>query len=103
MALAAEDIEFIKGHLETWLAEKGLAVATQSILDRELFERVVRVEEELRHQRELMQQGFAAIERRFEQVDEHLTELGRSMDRSMAWTFGLTASAVATIIATLRF
>jgi hypothetical protein len=93
------------------------AAVPQPVLERELLERVVRVEEELRHQRELMQQGFAAMERRFEQVDKrfeqvdkrfeqvdkHLTELGRRMDRFMIWTFGLTASAVAIIIAALRF
>jgi hypothetical protein len=79
------------------------AAVPQPVLERELLERVVRVEEELRHQRELMQQGFAAMERRFEQVDKHLTELGRRMDRFMVWTVGLTASAVAIIIAALRF
>jgi hypothetical protein len=124
MALAAEDIEFIKGHLEEWLAEKRLAAAPQPVLERELLERVVRVEEELRHQRELMQQGFAAmekrfeeinkrfeqvdkrfeqVEKRFEQVDRHLTELTRRMDRFMVWTFSLTVSAVAIIIAAMRF
>ena len=36
----------------------------------ELRERMIRVEEELKHQRELMQQGFAMMEKRFQQVDK---------------------------------
>ena len=36
----------------------------------ELRERMVRVEEEFKHQRELMQQGFEQVDRRFEELRE---------------------------------
>ena len=36
----------------------------------ELRERMICVEEELKHQRELMQQGFAMMEKSFQQVDK---------------------------------
>ncbi len=39
----------------------------------ELLERMVRVEEELKNQRELMQQGFAAVDKRFEDMNRNST------------------------------
>jgi len=49
--------------------------------DREiaLAERFVRVEEELKHQRELMIKGFAQAEKRFEQVDKRFEESRQDM------------------------
>jgi hypothetical protein len=61
MALAQEDIEFIKDHLGDWLAERSLG-KPPAVYEIELRERMVRVEEELRHQRELMREGFAQME-----------------------------------------
>ena len=53
---------------------------------------MVRVDEELRHQRELMQQGFALMEKRMEQVDKALrednvteTNSGASFGRGGGW------------------
>lgn len=72
MALAREDIEFIKTHLGEWLVEQSFA-KPPAVYEIELRERMVRVEEELRHQRELIQtilvqmdKRFDAVERRFE-------------------------------------
>ncbi len=53
MALAAEDIEFIKEHLGEWLAQQSLS-KPPAVDEIELRERMVRVEEELKHQRELI-------------------------------------------------
>jgi len=44
-----------------------------------LSERFVRVEEELKHQRELMIKGFAQAEKRFEQVDKRFEESRQDM------------------------
>jgi len=49
MALAQEDILFIKDHLGEWLAEKSLG-KPPAVYEIELCERMVRVEEGLRHQ-----------------------------------------------------
>jgi hypothetical protein len=69
MALAEEDIQFIKDHLGEWLAEQSLG-KPPAVYEIELRERMVRVEEELRRQRELMRQGFAQMDKRFGQVDK---------------------------------
>ena len=69
MALAQEDIEFIKKNLGNWLAEQSLG-KPPVVYEIELRERMVRVEEELKHQRELMRQGFALIEKRFAQIEK---------------------------------
>ncbi|MBF0174943.1 MAG: hypothetical protein HQL83_16110 [Magnetococcales bacterium] len=77
-------------------------------------ERIVRVEWELRHQRELMKQGFdqvgkhfeqfdkhfGRIDKRFDQVGKHFEQFGcrlgtrfegviRRLDRFMIWSFGV--------------
>ena len=105
MALAQEDVEFIKAHLAEWLEQ----VAPRHQFEREVYERLIRVEEALVHQRELMRQGFAAmekrfeqVEKRFEQVDKRFEEMNRRIDRFMIWSFGLTATATGLIIAVLR-
>ena len=41
----------------------------------DLRERTIRVEEELKHQRELMLTGFSQMEKRFEQVDKQLEQM----------------------------
>ncbi len=56
MALAQKDIDFIKDHLGEWLAEKSFG-KPPAVYEIERRERMVRVVEELKHQRELMQQG----------------------------------------------
>ena len=71
MALAQEDIEFIKNNLGIWLAEQSLGKPPM-MFEIELRERLVRVEEALKHQRELMRQGFDLIEKRFAQIEKRL-------------------------------
>ncbi len=67
------------------------------------------MEEELRHQRELMQQGLAQMEKRFEQVDQRFEQVDqrfeqitRRIDRFMIWSFGVTVTAAGTVIAVLK-
>ena len=92
MSLAQEDIEFIKQHLGEWLTEVSLG-KPPAVYEIELRERMVRVEEALKHQGELIQQliqqmdkrfeqvdlRFEMIERRFEQVDKRFEEFQRQM------------------------
>ena len=49
--------------------------------DIELRERTVRVEEELKAQRELMREGFAQTEKRFEQIDKRFELMQQQMDQ----------------------
>jgi ABC-type phosphate transport system auxiliary subunit len=69
MTLTDEDIDFIKAHMAEWLAEQSLG-KPPLVYEIELRERMLRVEEELKHQRELMREGFAQMDKRFEQVDK---------------------------------
>ena len=71
MALAREDIEFIKNNLGLWLSEPSLGKPPM-MYEIDLRERMVRVEEALKHQKELMRQGFDLIEKRFEQIEKRL-------------------------------
>ena len=106
---------YVRTHLGEWLAQAQVEWSPESY-ERDLRERMVRVEEELRHQRELMQQGFALmekgfeqvdrrfeqVEKRFEQVDKRFEEMTRRIDRFMMWSFGLTVTAAGTVIGVLK-
>ena len=63
MALTKEDLdqvrEFVQTHITEWLPQPVL----------QLGERIVRVEEELKHQRELMQEGFRHVDERFADME----------------------------------
>jgi hypothetical protein len=64
---------YVRGHLGTWIREVS-PPATTVQLDPVYLERIVRVEEELKSQRELMKQGFEAMGKR--------RRLSRNMSRN---------------------
>lgn len=71
--------DYVKGNLRSWLEETGFRQpAPDPVSNTYLLERVVRVEDELKAQRELMAVRFDAMDRRFEDV------LGRMDDRFAA-------------------
>ena len=84
MALAQEDLQqigdYVKDHISDWIAEQSLGKPTV-VYEIELRERMVRVEEELKHQRELMREGFEQVDKRFEQVDKRLDLMKADMDK----------------------
>ena len=109
MNLAQEDIEFIKQHLGEWLTEVSLG-KPPAVYEIELRERMVRVEEALKHQGELIQQliqqmdkRFEQVDKRFEQMDQRFVELQRRMDRFMFWSLGMTLTVGGIVIAVLKF
>ncbi|MGA1127039.1 MAG: hypothetical protein ACO3YR_10615 [bacterium] len=109
MSLAQEDIEFIKQHLGEWLTEVSLG-KPPAVYEIELRERMVRVEEALKHQGELIQQliqqmdkRFEQVDKRFEQMDQRFVELQRRMDRFMFWSLGMTLTVGGIVIAVLKF
>ena len=67
MTLSQDDIDFIKANMADWLIEQSLGKPV-AVYEIELRERMVRVEEELKHQRELMREGFAQMERRHQEL-----------------------------------
>ncbi len=95
MALAQEDFKEIEGFLyenmARILADQSLA-KPPVVYEIELRERMVRVEEELKNQRELMKEQFRLSDKRFEemlvnmnirfeQVDKRFEEMQASMDK----------------------
>ncbi len=130
MALTGEDFEqladYMKSHLAEWLAEKSLG-KPPAVYEIELRERMVRVEEELKHQRDLilrgfdlMEKGFSEVSKRFEQVDKRFEQvdkrfeqmderferrfeaLTKRIDRFMIWSFSVTIGVGAIIIAAMK-
>ncbi len=137
MALTGEDFEqiadYMKRRLAEWLAEKSLG-KPPAVYEIELRERMVRVEEELKHQRDLilrgfdlMEKGFSEVSKRFEQVDKRFEQvdkrfaqvdkrfeqmderferrfeaLTKRIDRFMIWSFSVTISVCAIIIAAMK-
>ncbi len=79
MELSAQTLEtigqYVQRNLSTWLRDANL--------EREmaLRERTVRVEEELKAQRELMREGFAHMEKRFEQVDKRFEQIDKRFEQ----------------------
>jgi hypothetical protein len=86
-------------------------------------ERFLRIEIELRHQRELIKLGFDAMEKRFEAIDKRFEaidkrfeasdkrfesfdmrfeSLSNRMDRFMRWSFGMTLTSTGLIIAAMK-
>ena len=79
MELSHEQLEsigrYVRGNLSAWIGE------IYTPRDIQLSERMVRLEEELKGQRELMQQGFALMEKRFEQVDKRFEQVEKRFEQ----------------------
>ncbi len=86
MVLQDDDLQYIKEHLGEWLAERSLG-KPPAVYEIELRERMVRVEEELKHQRELikhilveMDKRFDAVEKRFDAVDKRFDAVDKRFE-----------------------
>ena len=105
MALPQEDIDYIKAHLGEWLAEHSLG-KPPAVYEIELRERMVRVEEALVHQRELMRQGFEQVEKQLAQqreaMDKRFDEMLRRHDRHFLWLIGFIVTCAGLVVAGIR-
>jgi len=127
MALAEEDLqqigEYVKRHISDWIAEQSLG-KPPVVYEIELRERMVRVEEELKHQRELMRQGFEQVDKRFEQVDKRFEQVDKRFeqvdkrfeqmdkrfdemlkrhDKHFLWLIGFMATSAGLVITAIRY
>ncbi len=75
MALEQEDIEQIQDLIRKSILSTPEVGNANVRYEMELRERTTRVEEELKHQRDLMITGFAQMEKRFEQVDKRFEQM----------------------------
>ena len=76
--LREEDVGRIGDYVKPWLRElvdRMVPRAEPAGVDVALLERMVRVEEELRAQRELMDERFGFMEQRFETVEKRFNTL----------------------------
>jgi len=64
---------YVKRHLPEWMGE----LRRERELD--LIERILRVEEEVKSSREVMEARFAAVYERFESVDKHFESMQQNM------------------------
>jgi len=81
MALAQEDIEQIQQLIKKSIAETPEVVNANVRYELDLRERTIRVEEELKHQRELMLTGFSQMEKRFEQMQVDMNKRFEQVDK----------------------
>lgn len=121
MALAKEDIEEIQNLIAKAFSERPETNQVNVRYELEIRERIVRVEEELKHQRELMIEGFGRVDKRFEQVDKRFEQIMLEMntrfaqvdkrfealtsriDRFMIWSFATTLTVGGLIVAAIKF
>ena len=72
MALGESELEqigdYVRGNLYGWLTD----VAPQMVVGPQLLERSVRIEEELKQQREIMDRRFAESDRRFAELSKQM-------------------------------
>ena len=84
MALAQEDIEQIQELIRQSIQATPEVGNANVRYELELRERTTRVEEELKHQRELMLTGFSQMEKRFEQVDKRFEQVDKRFEQMHA-------------------
>jgi cytoskeletal protein RodZ len=84
---------YVQGHLKEWTREQGLEIRSNREI--ELLERIVRVEEGLKNQAELMRQGFEQMEKRFELVDKRFSVL--------QWVMGVGFTILAALMGVFNF
>ena len=95
---------YVKAELPTWLDELG-----PWRVGGPLYERAVRVEEELRAQRELMLATFEGTKARFDDVNLRFEDVNQRFEASdrrhtaTQWMIGIGFTAVTTLMTLYRF
>ena len=85
MALAQEDLEQIQQLIQQSIAARPEIINANVRYELEIRERIVRVEEELKHQRELMLQGFEMSNRRSEELRADMNKRFVQVDKRGRW------------------
>ena len=114
MELGPKELQHIGDYIRLHIPEWYPAVNTDRQID--LVERIVRVEEELKSQRELMIQGFNAMDKRFESNDKRFDDVNKRFDdvnkrfadmnnrfNSLQWSMGLGFTLIAGLMAVFNF
>jgi len=88
MSLTSADLKQIEEHIEnhiknnigSWIGDISLTKSSY-FNEIELIERMVRVEEELKNQRELMLIGFEQVNKRFEDMQKYMDKRFEQVDK----------------------
>ena len=114
MTLREEDVRRIGDYVKPWLRDlvDRVVPARAHGVDTQLLERMVRVEEELKAQRELMTERFTAMDKRFEDQqaysDKRFTAMEKRFEdlqaysdrrfRALQWSLGIGFSVVTALV-----
>ena len=113
MTMRDDDVKRIGDFIKPWLRElvsQMIPRPATTGIDQQLLERMVRVEEELKAQRELMDERFRMVDRRFESVDKRFESVDKRFDdmheslKRTQWLIGLgfvLVTAVVTVFGVL--
>ncbi len=127
MSLVQDDIDHIEQIVRKLVTDLTRSRSLHDYDELEQRERIIRVEEELKHQRELMREGFNRMDKRFEQVDKRFEQVDKRfeqmqlemnkrfeqvdkrfeqmtarIDRFMIWSFATTVSVGGVVIAVIK-
>jgi len=84
MSLTSADLKQIEDHIKnnigSWMGDISLTKSSY-FNEIELIERIVRVEEELKSQRELMLMGFEQTNKRFEDIQKYMDKRFEQIDK----------------------
>ena len=119
--MTEEEIErvglYVKNHIGVWIEQGNILPFSKDIM---FTERIVRVEEGIKHQGELMEKmlhqmdaRFEQVDKRFEQVDKRFEQMQANMDRrfehvekrfsQLQWTMGLGFTILAALMGIFNF
>jgi len=79
---------FVQLHLHDWIDDR---VINQR-------ERMIRVEESLMHQFELMKRGFDQVDKRFEEMRQDTNERFARVDKQFSWVYAFLSATFITIL-----
>ena len=84
VTLRDDDVRRIGDYVKPWLRDLVDQIIPRPAfagIEQQLLERMVRVEEELKSQRELMDARFTAVDKRFESMDKRFEDLISHTDK----------------------
>ena len=87
---------YVKAHLPEWMGE----VRRERELD--LVERVVRVEEELKNMREVMEVRFQAVQTEFKAVHQRFEDMDKRFTQ-LQWSMSIGFTVLAALMAVFNF
>ncbi len=82
MALTKEDVAEIRELIGEVITERHPEITNNNVrYELEIRERILRVEEGLKHQRKLMQEGFKRMDQRFEQMEKRFEQIDKRFEQ----------------------